>query len=77
MADFCKQCSIDMGFDEPDLDNITTEDITKEGKYATVICEGCGITQVDHEGTCIGGCMNSKHNNYFNKYRNEYLKYED
>jgi hypothetical protein len=63
MADFCKQCSIEIfGEDFGDLSDITTEAETKEGYYALVICEGCGIIQVDHEGKCISNdCLKNGH----------------
>lgn len=58
MADFCLQCSVAMGFDFPDLDGISTEEDTKKGLFANVICEGCGFIQVDHTGKCITvGCL--------------------
>ena len=51
MADFCKQCSIDMwGRDTGDLSGLITEAEVKEGYGAVVICEGCGVIRVDHEG---------------------------
>jgi hypothetical protein len=55
MADFCKQCSIDMfGKDFKELANCVTEEQFKnEGLMATVLCEGCGAIQVDHEGNCL------------------------
>ncbi len=54
MADFCKQCSID-NFDEDfgDLRNLSTEQNTKDGLYASVLCEGCGMTLVNHHGVCV------------------------
>lgn len=61
MADFCLQCSQMMGFESPDLDGISTEEDTKNGLYAMVLCEGCGPTQVDHTGRCISNCL-EKHN---------------
>lgn len=56
MADFCKECHAymfgnDMG--ENDMAGITTPEDTANGLYANVLCEGCGPTQVDHEGRCI------------------------
>ncbi len=51
MADFCRQC-----WGEPyteDLSGITTEEAWQEGKAAIVLCEGCGIIQVDPQGNCI------------------------
>jgi len=54
VADFCKQCSVDsFGEDYHDLAGISTEADTKAGLFATVICEGCGFIQVDHEGRCV------------------------
>ncbi|MGD9697506.1 hypothetical protein [Acinetobacter sp.] len=55
MAEFCKQCSIDI-FDQDhgDFAGIVTEKEYKEQKLAgLVLCEGCGNTFVDHEGTCL------------------------
>lgn len=59
MADFCKECSIEMfGKDFEELANITTEEDEKEGLFAVVICEGCGVIQVDHTGKCVSeDCM--------------------
>ena len=54
MADFCKQCSIDLfGQDFHDMKGLSTEEDTKKGLFAVVLCEGCGPCQVDHEGNCI------------------------
>ncbi|NCB96657.1 MAG: hypothetical protein EOM35_09505 [Negativicutes bacterium] len=51
MAEFCKECSIDMwGRDMKDLAGLVTEQEVKEGLGAVVICEGCGIIRVDHNG---------------------------
>jgi len=46
MADFCKECSIEVfGEDMGDLAGLCKEDeVTK------VICEGCGIIWVDYKG---------------------------
>lgn len=52
MADFCKQCSIDIFMEDyGDLRRIA-----EEGDKAYVICEGCGPTLVNHDGECIGDC---------------------
>lgn len=51
MAEFCKQCADKMGF-EPDFVGIAAPD-----HMIAVICEGCGLTWVDHTGTCIGDCL--------------------
>jgi len=54
MADFCKQCSIDVfGKDFEELAKITTEENWKKGKACCVICEGCGMIQVDPDGNCV------------------------
>ncbi len=53
MADFCKQCSIDLfSEDNRDLAGVTTPEVWTEGKGAIVICERCGIIQVDPDGNC-------------------------
>ena len=59
MADFCKQCSIEIfGEDYGDLKGLSTDKDTKEGKYPVVLCEECGPTHVDHEGRCVSpDCM--------------------
>ena len=62
MADFCKQCCKDsLGVDGTDLDNISTEEHTKKGLFASVLCEGCGPTQVNHLGECISPFCLKKH----------------
>ena len=62
MADFCKQCSIDMfGDDFGDLAGLSKASDTRKGLYCTVICEGCGCIQVDHEGNCISKDCLKKH----------------
>jgi hypothetical protein len=61
MADFCKSCSIEyFGKDLRDLAGITRKSAEQEGLAAIVICEGCGVIQVDHEGNCIStDCLKS------------------
>lgn len=52
MADFCKQCSIEM-FNE---DFKELEGLCKEGDAIRVLCEGCGPPDgvlVDYKGRCI------------------------
>lgn len=62
MADFCKQCSLDIwGEDFGDMANISKPEDTVKGLYASVICEDCGIIQVDHEGNCITHESKPKH----------------
>ena len=54
MADFCKQCSIELfGADTKDMAGLSTAEDTTNSLFCGVICEGCGGTQVDHEGKCI------------------------
>lgn len=54
MSDFCKQCSIELlGEDYKDLAGLSTEEDTANGLYVQVLCEGCGVVQVDHEGACV------------------------
>ena len=46
MADFCKECSIELfGYDTMDLARIASPD-----DYITVICEGCGPIMVNDLG---------------------------
>lgn len=53
MADYCKQCSINIfGKDHEDL-----KGIAKPHAAIGAICEGCGYTNVNHEGVCCGPCM--------------------
>lgn len=62
MADFCKQCSINIfGEDFGELAEITTDEDIAEGKYAIVLCEDCGLTQVLPGGSCIVNCMKKEH----------------
>lgn len=54
MADFCKQCSVEIfGKDFKELAGITTPAHWADGKAVVVICEGCGPIQVDPDGNCI------------------------
>lgn len=51
MAEFCKECSINMwGRDLGEFSNLISEDKVKEGYGALVCCEGCGVIRVDHTG---------------------------
>lgn len=62
MADFCRQCSIDLfGEDFEDLAGLSTPADTKKEMYCTVICEGCGYVQVDHAGNCVSKDCLKKH----------------
>lgn len=53
MADFCKQCSIEIfGEDFKELDGLVPT-----GHTIRTICEGCGVVLVNHLGECIDpGC---------------------
>ena len=54
MADFCKECSIEMfGIDTKDLVGLVTKQEVIQGEYATALCEHCGFILVDHEGNRI------------------------
>lgn len=61
MAGFCTQCSLSF-FNEDfgDFVGLSSEEDTLEGRYASIICEGCGPTLVDHTGTCIYHSKDSK-----------------
>lgn len=63
MADYCKDCSTNIfGKDYGELAGISTEEQTRNGLYPVVICEGCGIVQVDHTGKCVStDCAEPKH----------------
>ena len=54
MADFCKQCSIDMfGEDLGELADLGPAGELKEGEGWSALCEGCGFTVVAQDGSCI------------------------
>lgn len=54
MADFCKECSIEIFREDfKDLANISTPEDTEKGLYAHALCEGCGFILVDHTGTKV------------------------
>jgi len=54
MADFCKECSEGLfGVDFHDLANLTTLEDTEAGLFCLVLCESCGLIQVDHNGLNI------------------------
>ena len=62
MADLCKQCSIELyGRDFGDLKGITSKKDWEQGKATVVLCEGCGIIQVDPDGRCISQDCLKKH----------------
>lgn len=55
MADFCKQCT--KYYFGPnvknDFEGIQSPETTELGFYSEVICEGCGLIIVDHNGKCV------------------------
>lgn len=54
MADFCKACSKELfEVDGQDFVGLTSKEAWAEGKAAVVICEGCGMIQVDPAGNCV------------------------
>lgn len=54
MADFCKQCSIEIfGGDFRELAGLISQEQAEGGLIARVLCEGCGPTQVNIEGECL------------------------
>lgn len=54
MADFCRQCSIELfGKDYSDLKGLTKPEDWEKAKAVCTICEGCGLIQVDPEGNCV------------------------
>lgn len=60
MADFCKQCSVELfGVDNGDLVRDSSE-VLKEDEGFPEICEGCGYIWVNHSGECIGPCKKHK-----------------
>jgi hypothetical protein len=65
MADFCWECSKEMGFSDGsknDLSGLITEQDHNEGYVSSVvICEGCGPIQVDHLGHCVSEDCDGHH----------------
>lgn len=63
MAEFCKQCTLEVWGDYPsDFVGITTHEDVAEGMYAWVLCESCGHIPVDVDGSCVGEncCVHGK-----------------
>jgi hypothetical protein len=50
VAEFCKQCAAALDLLASDFN------VDQEGIVQTVLCEGCGPTNVDGHGTCIYDC---------------------
>ena len=68
MADFCLQCANEMfgTEDEPvksDFHNALTEEEYNDGFVLPVLCEGCGIIEVDHLGRRIDDSENAENEN--------------
>lgn len=62
MASFCKQCSIDIwGEDDKDFAGVSTTEDTADRRFVHVLCEDCGPTLVDHEGTCVSVSCLKRH----------------
>ena len=63
MAEFCRQCSEEiLGERCSDFYGITSTNEWKRGKAAIVLCEGCGVIQVDPEGRCVSeDCLRHGH----------------
>ena len=56
MADFCKDCSIEVfGVDCEDFAGVTTKEQYDggNGSAMVVLCEGCGVIAVDPDGKRI------------------------
>lgn len=47
MAEYCAQCAKQYGMSN----GFTNE--CKPDSLATVVCEGCGVIQVNHKGECV------------------------
>ncbi len=60
MADFCNQCGEKLGI-PPTLAGLLRDDEVKDGLVLQVICEGCGPTYVDNDGTCVDSSCLSSH----------------
>lgn len=79
MADFCRQCAIELKLGVCDLDDIGTdkEDILETGEGFIELCEGCGPTLVDWAGQCISLSCDKHGGTSFEKVyqtRQEYLE---
>jgi len=55
MAEFCRQCAEHFGF-EPDFVGLTAQECWEKGLAVVVLCEECGIIQVDPGGKCVSDC---------------------
>lgn len=62
MADYCKQCSVELfGEDFGDFAGLVSPYDAARGMGACVLCEGCGSALVDNSGKCWGGCSDARH----------------
>lgn len=82
MAEFCRQCAEGHFPDSPefwnDLAGITTKGDWKRGYANVVICEGCGVIQVDPEGNCAtDNCLEHGHKPGMTHYSVPHKKYEN
>jgi len=58
MAEFCWQCTEDLGMPGNENDYMS---VCSPGQFAEVICEGCGCTTVDCDGRCVAPDCLRKH----------------
>ena len=56
LDEFCDHCAKKHGLNQNSFIGLAPL-----GSYAKVVCKGCGITQVDHQGHCLK-CQTSKFN---------------
>jgi len=50
MADFCTECSREMGFPKADINEREIFESLQKNQYTSVICEGCGMLAVARSG---------------------------
>ena len=56
MAEYCAQCAKQYGMSNGFINEC------KPNYLANVICEGCGVIQVNHKGECVShDCDNGNH----------------
>lgn len=67
MADFCVQCSADIGA-PPDYTDFEKPPV---GYIQHVLCEGCGQTAINSEGQCISKYCLKQHGDGHWKQREE------
>ena len=63
MAEFCKQCAEELGF-EPDFAGMIHPEDVAMGFGANILCEGCGPCLVDHTGKCMKGELCNHYDDY-------------